>query len=108
MKPLNFVLAIVAPGLLAATLAACGTWQQQQPGVAVNQGASGGAGYTAAGSEQLGAGMTGDEGAMCELNRRLMGARDPDARQAMMDQYLPNMSPEMRERHLRAMRERCQ
>lgn len=107
MKALSFVLAIV-PGLLAGTLAGCSAWQQQQPGVAVSQGAGGGAGSTAAGSEQLGAGMTGDQGAMCELNRRLMGARDPDARQAMIKQYLPNMSPEMREQHLKTMRERCQ
>ncbi|MET0858328.1 MAG: hypothetical protein ABWY27_16375 [Telluria sp.] len=108
MKTFSFVLAISAAGLLAATLAGCSAWQQQRPGVAVSQGDGGSAGYTAAGSEQLGAGMTGDQGAMCELNRRLLATRDPDARQAMVKQYLPNMSPELREQHLRTMRERCQ
>jgi hypothetical protein len=108
MKPHRLVLAIIAPGLLAATLAACSAWQQQRPGVSVSQGSSGGAGYTAAGSRQMGAGMTDDQDAMCELNRRLLATRAPDERQAMMDKYLPDMSPEMREWHLKTMRERCE
>jgi hypothetical protein len=102
MKPLTFALALIA---LAAT--ACSAWQQQRPGVAVSQGASGSAGYTA-GSRQLGAGMLGDQDALCELNRRLQSARAPDERQAMMEQFLPDMSPEMREWHLKQMQERCQ
>jgi hypothetical protein len=127
MQPLSFVLAIIAPGLLAATLAACSNWPGHegresagQPrsshsksgpvrGPGASAGFSGSAGATGcgAGSGQMGSGMTADHAALCELNRRIASAR-PNERQAMLDQYLPDMSPEMREQRLAMMREQCQ
>jgi hypothetical protein len=127
MKAFSFVLAIIAPGLLAGTLAACSTWPghegresaathrgsagQSPPvrGPGASAGASGSAGSTGSGggSEQMGSGMTADQAAMCELNRRISSAT-PGERQAMLDQYMPGMSPEVREQHLAMMRERCQ
>jgi hypothetical protein len=124
MKPLSFVLAIMAPGLLAGTLAACSAWQEHEGqehtsvtkrpsppirGPGASAGCSGAAGSTGSGpgSYLLGAGMTSDLAAMCELNRRIMGAPTPVERQAMIDRYLPGMSSEMREQRLQTMRERC-
>jgi hypothetical protein len=62
-------------------------------------GTSGGAGATGAGGEQQ---------AMCDLHRRLMGARSPEQRQAMIEQAMPEMSPEMQDRQLQIMRQQCQ
>jgi hypothetical protein len=104
MKKHSVVLGSIVPGLLAGALVACSA--TRAPGSSV--GASAAARHTASGSQQWGAGMTGDQDALCELNRRLLSARAPDERQAMLDQYLPDMSPEMREWHLKTMRERCQ
>jgi hypothetical protein len=128
MKPLRFVLSTVAPALLAGTLAACSTWPghegqkatpKQRSGVSQSpsgpmrgpgssSGSTGGSGSTGSGSEQMASGMTGDQAAMCELNRRIASARSPAERQAMMDLYLPGMTAEMREQHLKMMGERCQ
>jgi hypothetical protein len=119
MKPLSFVLAILAPGLLAGALAGCSASQQhgsvsQSPGgpmrgPGASAGGSGAAGSThfGYGCSPLGAGMTADQVAMCELNRRITSARTPQERQAMLDQYLPGMSPEARARRLQMMQERC-
>jgi hypothetical protein len=52
-------------------------------------------------------GMTSDQAAMCELNRRISSARNPDERASLLEKYLPGMSPDMREQHLEMMRERC-
>jgi hypothetical protein len=119
MKPFSFVLAIIASSLLAGTLNGCSTSTQhrsQSPsgpirGPGASAGGSGSAGATGsgsgAGSEQMGSGMIVDQAAMCELNRRISSAA-PQERQAMLEQYMPGMSPDMREQHLAMMRARCQ
>jgi hypothetical protein len=123
MKPLSFAVAIIAPGLLAGTLAACSAWQEhagQEPGAAPRsrasesphrplggRGGSGAAGSTGSGSGQMGAGMLSEQAALCELSRRIMDAHSPEERQFMIDQYLPDLSPEMREWRLQQMREQC-
>jgi hypothetical protein len=118
MKPLAVMLAIIAPGLLAGTLAACSAKQEhrssgsQSPsgpvrGPGASAGGSGAAGSTGSGSGQTGAGMPSDQAALCELSRRIMDARSPEERLFMMDLYLPDMSPEMREWHLQQMRKQC-
>jgi hypothetical protein len=127
MKPHTFVLAIIAPGLLAGVLAACSTWpghERQETGATrqgsasqsppirgpgASAGCSGMAGSTGSGrgSGLLGPGMTGDQAAMCELNRRISSARNADERASLLERYLPGMSPDMREQHLEMMRERC-
>ena len=45
---------------------------------------------------------------MCAQSRRIMNAPTPEARQAMMEQAMPDIPPEMRERHLEMMRKGCQ
>lgn len=57
------------------------------------------------------AGSTGaplDQQSMCELQRRVMAARTPDERQALMEQAMPGMSQEARERHMQMMGESCE
>jgi hypothetical protein len=127
MKPHTFVLAIIAPGLLAGTLAGCSTWpgHEGQESAATRQGSasrsppirgpgasagcSGTAGSTGSSRAAgvLGPGMTSDQAAMCELNRRISGARTAEERESLIEKYLPGMSPDLREQHLKMMRERC-
>jgi hypothetical protein len=97
MKPVAFLLSIMAPVLLAGTLAGCGAF----PGRGGSEGRGAGAGRIGMG------GMMGDQNAMCELNRRMQDAGTPEERQALADQYLAGMSEETREQRLRMMRDRC-
>jgi hypothetical protein len=100
--------------LLAGVLAGCQSWQARAPaqahppahrGPATGAGSGGTAGSTGSGTgEEPGA---GDQRAMCEMSRRIMGARTPAERQALMDQNMPGMSPELREQHLRMMLQQC-
>lgn len=63
---------------------------------------------TSAGSSAAGATGTPEQRqAMCDLNERMMAARTPEERQALQERYMQGMSPEMRERHMEMMRERC-
>jgi hypothetical protein len=45
---------------------------------------------------------------MCELDQQIMSARTPAERQAIIEQAMPNMPQESRERHLQMMQQRCQ
>jgi len=45
---------------------------------------------------------------MCAQSRRITSAPTPEARQAMLEQAMPDISPDMRERHLEMMRKSCQ
>jgi hypothetical protein len=99
--------------LLAGALAGCQSWQARAPdqtnappygGAGAGAGSSGTTGSTSSGT----GGQPGmDQYAMCEMNRRIMGARTPEERQALMDRNMPGVSPELREQHLQMMREQC-
>jgi hypothetical protein len=54
--------------------------------------------------EQMG-GM--DMKSMCEMHDRMMNAKTPEERNAMMNEHMKNMSPEMRERQIEMMRQQC-
>jgi hypothetical protein len=47
-----------------------------------------------------------DMNAMCAAHRRMHNA-PPEQRQAMMDQYMKGMSPEMRQQHMEMMQQKC-
>ena len=53
-------------------------------------------------------GMTSsmDPKAMCDMHKKMMNA-SPSERQAMMNDWMKQMSPEMRERHMQMMQEQC-
>jgi hypothetical protein len=100
---------------LAVALTACQSGQMRAPEqpspYAAATGASGTAGSdTASGSGSSYGGETAaiaHRREMCAQSRRIMDAPTPEARQALMEQAMPNMSQEMRERHLTMMRQRC-
>ena len=94
------------PALLAAAVAGCaypGSNTAQDRGQS-----SGGAGMTsgqAAGSGRMD-GHKMDMGAMCADYQAMQNAPETE-RQAMMAKRMPDMSPEMRARHMEMMREHC-
>jgi hypothetical protein len=104
---------------LAVALTACQSGQMRAPEQpspprdgAAAMGASGSAGSgTASGSGASYGGETAGIATwqeMCAQSRRIMSAPTPEARQAMMEQAMPDIAPEMRERHLEMMRKGCQ
>lgn len=63
-----------------------------------------GPGYMQGGTGQMG---IADQETQCSVYRRMMAARTPEERQALMDPRMRSMSPEMQQRHLQMMGERC-
>lgn len=61
------------------------------------QGASG-AGATAGGP---------DKGSMCALQQRLDAAKSERDRQAIIDEAMPGMTPDLRQQHLEMLRQQC-
>ena len=103
---------------LAVALTACQSGQMRAPeespphrDAATAAGTSGSAGSgTASGSGSAYGGETAGIDKwqdMCAQSRRIMNAPTPEARQAMMEQAMPDISPDMRERHLELMRKSC-
>jgi hypothetical protein len=68
------------------------------PGARPAAGTSGATGAAATGSGQQ---------PMCDLQRRMAAARSPEERQAIMDEAMAGMSPDMRDQQLRMMRQQC-
>lgn len=63
---------------------------------------------SAGGSASAGAtGSAEGQRGMCDMHQRIMAARTREERQALLDQSMHGMSPEMRERHMQMMWERC-
>lgn len=74
-------------------------------GAGASAGSSSAGAATASGAgERAG---TGSWYGMCELNRKLMGARTPQERQTIAEQALPNISQEAREQQLQMMQQSC-
>jgi hypothetical protein len=48
-----------------------------------------------------------DMKAMCDMHDRMMAAKTPEERRAMMDEHMKNMSPEMVQKHMQMMQEQC-
>ncbi|TWI45824.1 hypothetical protein IP92_03254 [Pseudoduganella flava] len=63
-------------------------------------------GLSAAGTQGGGA---PDEGRqpMCAQHREIMSAKTPAERQALMEEHMKGMTPEMRDRRMEMMRQRC-
>ena len=60
----------------------------------------------------MGGGASGQMGmmdrkSMCEMHHRMMTAKTPAERAAMMDERMKNMSPETRQKHLEMMKQQC-
>ena len=48
-----------------------------------------------------------DKKSMCEMHDKMMGAKTPAERTAMMDDRMKNMSPEARQKHMEMMKQQC-
>ncbi len=48
-----------------------------------------------------------DKKSMCEMHDKMMTARTPAERTAMMDDRMKNMSPEARQKHMEMMKQQC-
>ena len=48
-----------------------------------------------------------DMKSMCDMHKNLMATKTPAEREAMMDQRMKSMSPEMRRKHMAMMDEKC-
>jgi hypothetical protein len=100
--------------MFAGLLTACqasqpGMTSQKRPMPVRGAGASAGSSSTGAATAS-GAGENAGTGSwygMCELNRKLMGARTPQERQAIGEQAMPNISQEAREEQLQMMQQSC-
>jgi hypothetical protein len=67
----------------------------------------GGAGGTSGGSAGGTSGSSADMQEMCALQQRLQAARSEHERQAILDQAMPGMTPDLRQQHLEMLREQC-
>ena len=48
-----------------------------------------------------------DRKSMCEMHDKMMNAKTPAERTAMMDDRMKNMSPEERQKHMEMMKQQC-
>lgn len=88
-----------------------GSAAQGGMGSGAMMGSQGGCGMMGANTtgNQAGCGMQHmDKDAMCAMYRNMRDAPNEQARQAMMDQNMKAMSPEMRQQHMEMMRQQCQ
>ena len=49
-----------------------------------------------------------DKDAMCAMYRKMQNAPTDEERHEMMERYMQNMSPEMRQQHMEMMQRQCQ
>lgn len=108
---------LVAVFVAAAALTGCAAIQekhkQHHPEVSAT-GSPGGMGRGGSTGQMgmMGGGASGQMGmmdnkSMCEMHDKMMGARTPAERTAMMDERMKNMSPEERQRHMEMMKQQC-
>jgi len=112
---------LVLSVMLVGTLTACQqpqplqaqAQQQSPPGAAMAAGASGSAGSGTESGAGPGSNYGGETAGiasqqdMCAQSQRIMSASSAAERQALMEQAMPDVPQDMRERHLRMMREGC-
>jgi len=87
MTPISRVVPLVLSALLAVVLAGCAAPQTSDAHAHPQAGAM-------------------DMQAMCEMHRNMMSGKPPTEQQAMMQEHMRSMTPEMRQR-AQAMREKC-
>ncbi len=106
MKTLSTGLCLATTALLTAMLAGCvATQEPQQSGAQVSGGGPSPAmhGGSGAGAMGMGAGrgmgmMTADRMAACrDMQQKMAQAKTPEERQAIMQEHMNAMSPEMRQ-----------
>jgi hypothetical protein len=95
MKPISTVRAIAASALFASLFAGCSSWPGDRDASRSGQG-----GGTRGASES----RREDD---CELFYRAEHRHTPSTQEDLVDQNMRGMTPEMRERRIKMMREKC-
>lgn len=113
MKDHLLSLRSVAAGILIFALGGCASQasRQQQDHQAHHPDNAGTQGTVKGSPGKPGSAMAmggGDAAMMCDMYDRMMGARTPAERRALMEEHMKSMTPEMRERHMQMMREHMQ
>ena len=93
MKLLSSIGPVIASVVLMGTMSGCATGQAQQN---VPSGT---------GAARPMAKMGPDEMAMCNMHQKMMSAKTPEERRALMAEHMKSMPPEMRQKHMEMMRE---
>lgn len=98
MKVISAMLHRMMPVVVAGILSACASHHPQS-----------GTSASSMSKNRDSADMMGgmDMKAMCDNHKNMMNARTPAERDAMMDQHMKSMSPEMRQKHMSMMDARC-
>lgn len=108
MKSFSPMTRFFSPFLMATVLAACAVPQDSQhkehhPDTSSPPQTSGATSSGMANGQM----SSMDMQAMCDMHRKMMGAKTPEERQAMMDDRMKTMSPEMMQRHMQMMEQQC-
>lgn len=114
MKPIFSCAGPLAAVFAVVTLAGCASLQdaqhqQHHPQASASQGPGTGTmgpGMMSSGpsGNQMG---TMDMKTMCEMHEKMMSAKTPEERAAMMNEQMKNMPPEMMQKHMQMMQEQC-
>jgi hypothetical protein len=96
--------------IASAALSGCAGLKEQHEQhhtEAASAGSQGTMGRGGPGGGQMGMMGNMDMKSMCEMHDRMMNAKTPEERSAMMNEHMKNMPPEMRERQIEMMRQQC-
>jgi hypothetical protein len=87
-------------------LTACATGPAAQQGNSAGASTSETSGMMSSGDSSAQTGMM-DMKSMCDMHDKMMSAKTYEERQAIMDERMKNMSPQMRQDQLQMMQNRC-
>lgn len=95
----------LVPTMLIGFLAACASPNKPNAaGSGGHQASQGGSAGHAGHTEMMG---QMDMNSMCTMHHNMMAKKTPEERDAMMNEHMKSMSPEMRRKHMAMMDDKC-
>lgn len=109
MKPTFSSISLVASALAMVLLTGCSAMREMHREHHPETSSSQASQTKSSGASASSAGQMGmmESGAMCDMHEKLMSAKTPGQRQAMMDDRMKDMSQQMRQKNLEMMQEQC-
>lgn len=109
MKSVVLKAEMFAVALAIAALAGCATRQdvqhtQHHPNTITSQAPTATSSGSGSADDKM---RMMDMKAMCGMHQKMMNARTPEERRAMMEESMKGMSPEMQQKHMDMMQEKC-
>lgn len=106
MKPIFSSVGIFTVALAIAALMGCAADQyaQHHPNAAASQATEAMSSGSGSADEKM---NMMDMKAMCDMYQKMMSAKTPEERRAMMNERMKNMSPEMMQKHMDMMQAQC-